>query len=30
MADVLRIVLFCLGISNVQALKGTPALRRVG
>jgi isopentenyl-diphosphate delta-isomerase len=28
-ADVLRIVLFCLGISNIQALKGTPALRRV-
>jgi len=29
MADVLRIVLFCLGIANVQALKGTPSLRRV-
>jgi len=30
MADVLRIVMFCLGISSVQALHGTPALRRVG
>jgi len=29
-AGVLRVVLFCLGISEVQALKGTPALRRVG
>ena len=30
MADLLRIVLFCLGIPNVQAFKGTPALRRAG
>ncbi len=30
LADVLRIVLFCLGIPDLQALKGTPALRRVG
>jgi len=28
-ADVLRIVLFCLGIPNLQGLKGTPALQRV-
>lgn len=28
-AAALRIVLFCLGIPDVQALKGTPALRRV-
>jgi len=28
-ADVLRIVLFCLGIPDLQTLKGTPALRRV-
>ena len=26
-ADVLRIVMFCLGIPDVQSLKGTPALR---
>jgi isopentenyl-diphosphate delta-isomerase len=26
-ADVLRTVMFCLGIPDVQALKGTPALR---
>ncbi len=30
MADVMRIVLFCLGIPDVQALKDTPALQRVG
>ena len=29
-ADVLRIVLFCLGIPDLEALKGTPALQRVG
>ncbi|MBN1138535.1 MAG: type 2 isopentenyl-diphosphate Delta-isomerase [Anaerolineae bacterium] len=29
-ADALRIVLFCLGIPDIQALKCTPALRRVG
>jgi len=29
-ADVMRIVLFCLGISTIQSLKGTPGLRRVG
>ena len=30
MADVLRVILFCLGISTVVELKGTPALRRAG
>lgn len=30
MAGVLRIVLFCLGIPSVQALKGAPVLRRLG
>ena len=28
-ADVLRVVLFCLGIPNLQGLKGTHALQRV-
>jgi isopentenyl-diphosphate delta-isomerase len=27
MTDVLRIVMFCLGITNIKALQGTPALR---
>lgn len=30
MADVLRTVMFCLGITRIEALKGTPALRWVG
>jgi isopentenyl-diphosphate delta-isomerase len=29
-ADVVRIVLFCLGIPDIQALKDTPALQRAG
>jgi len=29
-ADVMRIVLFCLGIPDIQALKDTPALQRAG
>ena len=29
MADVLRIAMFCLSITTLQELKGTPALRRV-
>lgn len=29
LADVLRRVLFCLGITQVESLKGTPALRQV-
>jgi isopentenyl-diphosphate delta-isomerase len=28
LADVLRTVMFCLGIASVQGLKGTPALQR--
>jgi isopentenyl-diphosphate delta-isomerase len=28
MADVLRTIMFCLGISDIQTLQGTPALRR--
>lgn len=30
LADVLRVVMFCLGISQVAELKGTPALRPAG
>jgi isopentenyl-diphosphate delta-isomerase len=29
LADVLRAVMFCLGIADIATLKGTPALRRV-
>jgi isopentenyl-diphosphate delta-isomerase len=28
--DVLRIVMFCLGIRTIREMKGTPALRRIG